>query len=464
MKNNTSYDLAVIGGGSGGFGAVLAAARGGLRVLLVERGSLLGGTSTLGGVNTWEPGVGGPGFHGELYDMLSRKPNAIGVSRTIHHWTSDQPWGWSRVQPGLDYRLSLRRAGVKPDDLARVTFEPEAMAAAMRELLEATGRVEIRCDTVFVAAETQGERISALVLETEGRRETIGTTLVVDATADLAVARAVDCATYLGCEPRTLYHEPSASAEHQARLNGVSICFRATPVATPAVQPLPAGVPDEFCKPSLSITEYPNGDLNLNPLPIMEGFEFHRLGETEGRRICEQRVYQCWHWLQKEKGFDRYRLVKLFPFTGVREGPRLIGRYILTENDIRAGFSGQRDAERWITLADHALDVHGEGHLCRELSEPYGVPYDCLLPKEFANLAVACRGASFTHIAAASCRLSRTMMQLGQAAGTAAAIAVERGVEFPAVPAEELRARLCAQHVQVDWPSRLEPKNNGAMK
>jgi hypothetical protein len=52
--------------------------------------------------------------------------------------------------------------------------------------------------------------------------------------------------------------------------------------------------------------------------------------------------------------------------------------------------------------------------------------------------------------------LSRTMMHLGQAAGTAAAIAIERGVEFPTVPAAELRTRLRAQHVQVDWPSRLE--------
>jgi hypothetical protein len=456
VKNNTSYDLAVIGGGSGGFGAALAAARGGLRVLFVERGPMLGGNSTLAGVNTWEPGVGGPGFHGELYDMLARRTNAIGVSRSIHHWTSDQPWGWSRVQPGLDYRLSLHRAGVKPDDLTRVTFEPEAMAAAMRELLEATGNVELRLGTEFTAATVARGQVQSVTLNRSGQTETITAAFFIDATANLALATAAACTTYLGCEPHSMYHEPSAPAEHQERLNGVSICFRATPVATPAVQPLPAGVPDEFRNPSLSITEYPNGDLNLNPLPIMEGIEFHKLGGTEGRRVCEQRVYQFWHWLQKEKGFDRYRLVKLFPFTGVREGPRLIGRYVLTENDIRAGCSGQRDAARWITLADHALDVHGEGHLCRELSEPYGVPYDCLLPKEYSNLAVACRGASFTHIAAASCRLSRTMMHLGQAAGTAAAIAIERGVEFPTVPAAELRTRLRAQHVQVDWPSRLE--------
>ncbi len=449
MRTQT-YDFVVIGGGSGGFGAALAAARGGLRVLLVERGPMLGGNSTLAGVNTWEPGIGGPGFHGELFTRLCREPDSIGVSRSVKHWTADAPWGWSRVQPGLDYRLSLRRAGVAADDLARVTFEPDAMAAEMAAMLHETGKADVRLNTQYLEAQADGERVESVVIESAERQERITAKYFVDATAQILLARQLGCRTYLGCEPRSLYHEPSAPEEHQDRLNGVSVCFRVTPVGTPAVEALPPGVLNEPFERSVSITEYPNGDLNLNPLPVMEGWEFHRLGSGEGRRICEQRVYQLWHWLQQEKGFDRYRLVKLFPFSGVREGPRLIGRYVLTENDVRAGCSGQRDADRWITLADHALDVHGEGGLCRELSEPYGVPYECLLPCEFGNLAVACRGASFSHIAAASCRLSRTMMQLGQAAGTAAVIATERAVALPLVPGDDLRGRLRDQQVQVD--------------
>jgi len=447
--NTRSYDLVVSGAGSGGFAAALAAARAGRRVLLVEAGAMLGGTSTLGGVNTWEPGVGGPGFHAELFAQLSRQPNAIGVSRTIKHWTGDAPWGWSRVQPGLDYCCSLQRAGVAPDQFARVTFEPEAMAAAMAAMLAATGKVEVRFNTRFVAAEARGDRVQLIVIESAGRQEKIAALFFVDATAQIHLARHLGCPTYLGCEPKSLYDEPSAPATPLPQLNGVSVCFRVTPAAVPAVEPLPADVPDGVCRPSVSITEYPNGDLNLNPLPIMQGFEFHELGEVQGRQVCEQRVYQLWHWLQAEKGFDRYRLVKLFPMTAVREGPRLIGRYVLSENDVRAGCSRQKDAPHWITLADHALDIHGEGHLCRELSEPYGIAYECLLPVEFGNLAVACRGAGFSHIAAASCRLSRTMMQLGQAAGTAVAVAAGRGIGLHDVPLAELQARLRAQHVQL---------------
>jgi len=68
------------------------------------------------------------------------------------------------------------------------------------------------------------------------------------------------------------------------------------------------------------------------------------------------------------------------------------------------------------------------------------------------NLLIACRGAGFSSIAASSCRLSRTMMQLGQAAGTAAALARELSVDLPDVPPEKLRAALRAQHVEPAWP------------
>jgi hypothetical protein len=101
------------------------------------------------------------------------------------------------------------------------------------------------------------------------------------------------------------------------------------------------------------------------------------------------------------------------------------------------------------------MDTHGAetGRAgCGELDEPYGIPYRALIPKGFRNLLVACRGASFSSLAASSCRLSRTMMQLGQAAGTAVALAHERSLDLPEVPSGVLRDRLRAQHVQLDHP------------
>jgi len=435
------YDFAVIGGGSGGFCAALAAARRGLRVLLVEPGSMLGGTSTLGGVNTWEPGVGAP-IATELYASLARIPQTIGISRTVKHWTLEAPWGLSRIDPALAYGDTLRRAGVDADHWCRVTFEPAAMAAVMAELLIATGRVDIRLGARFIAAETAGERISTLVIAAAGGEERIAARYVADATGQIKVCTALGCRTTLGAEARSCYGEPSAPETAREQLNGVTVSFRVTPVATPAVEPLPAGVPDELRTGSISITEYPCGDLNLNTLPLMEGWNYYQLGEAEGRRRCIERLYQTWHWLQREKGFDRYRLAMIFPFTGIREGPRLVGRAVLTEHEVRQGCSGQPHPEHWIALADHALDVHGEGYLCRELTEPYGIPSACLLPREYTNLIVPCRGASFSHIAAASCRLTRTMMQLGHAAGVVVASAIATDSDLPDIEVAPIQQEL----------------------
>jgi hypothetical protein len=457
-------DLLVLGGGAGGFGAALAAARRGLRVVLVEPHAMLGGTSTVGGVNTWEPGVAGPGLPAELYRRLARVPVQIGVSRTVKPWTPDEPWGLSRVDRTCPYETSLRRTGLSDEAWRRVTFEPAAMAGAMAEMLLETGRVDLRLGRRFRAADTAGEAIREVCIEGAGREERVRPRLVVDATGELAVCAAVGCRTHLGAEAQSVYREPDAPAAEEAVLNGVSLCWRVTPAGSPAVEPLPAGLEADERTVSHAITEYPCGDLNLNPLPLLEGMEYRRLGAEAGGRRCRQRMAQVWHWLQTRHGFDRWRLAWVAPMVGVREGPRLVGRHVLTEQEVLAGCTAQALADRWIALADHALDTHGRGHRCRMLAGPYGVPYDCLLPREYANLAVACRGASFSHIAASSCRLTRTMMGLGHAAGLAAAAAVAQGAQFPDVDLGTVRRWLAEEDVALepDHPAFRETPSSTA--
>lgn len=92
-----------------------------------------------------------------------------------------------------------------------------------------------------------------------------------------------------------------------------------------------------------------------------------------------------------------------------------------------------------IAIADHALDRHGADGFCGELRAPYGVAYRSLLPKGLDNALVAGRIAGFDEHAASSCRLSRTMTQLGEAAGVAAALCVRKGVPPRALDAAEIR-------------------------
>lgn len=461
-----TYDIAVIGGGSGGFGAALAAARRGLSVLLVEPGPMLGGNSTLGGVNTWEPGIGGPGFHGQLFDLLSTVPHAIGLSRTTKFYTGEQPWGFSSIMPpppegkaGLTYADSLRRAGVPHTDWVRVTFDPDALAAGMADLLARTGKVDLLLGWRFLGGSATGQRVESIDIApvNEPRKSRrVFARFFVDATAQVHVCRALGCPTRLGAESRAQTGEPSAPDQPRETLNAVSVCFRLTPRAHAGVDPLPPGVPDEPYPTCCSITQYPNGDLNINPLPIMEGMEFHRMGNQAGREECVRRVYRLLRTMQSQWGFEKFGLARVFPFTGVREGPRLEARAMLSETQIRQGCSKQGNSQEWITLADHALDVHGQGGLCRELPEPYGVPWESLLPKGYSNLAAACRGLGVTHIAASSCRLSRTMMQLGHAVGLAAAVALDQKTQYPDVDRAALQKLLKEDRVNLS-PAAFPP-------
>ena len=132
-----------------------------------------------------------------------------------------------------------------------------------------------------------------------------------------------------------------------------------------------------------------------------------------------------WHLLQRTS-YPDYEFHSFAPMLGIRESYRVVGEYVLTEHDISAGL-GKEVHPDIVAIADHAFDTHGSGGGVRELESPYGIPYRCLIPKGCTNLLVACRGASVSHIAASSCRLSRTMMALGHAAGLAAVQAAETG-------------------------------------
>ena len=167
---------------------------------------------------------------------------------------------------------------------------------------------------------------------------------------------------------------------------------------------------------------YPNGDLNINPLPTMDGEEFFSGDFDEMNQKCRGRVYLHWRRLQEDSPFMRqYKIKEIYPMIGIRESYRLIGKYVLTADDLIKGFDAQNLREEIIAFSDHPVDIHGGDHPgIRILDKPYGIPYSCIVPNEIDNLLVACRGSSFDSTAAASCRLSRTMTALGEAAGTAA--------------------------------------------
>jgi len=462
------YDLVVVGAGSGGLGAALSAARLGLEVLLVEKAPGLGGTAVRAGVSTWEPTVGATGLPFDIYKGLKAHPQAVGIYSFGRHisWPHPGqprfPGGEQVIDPARHYADTLQRH-IPPRQRADeaycrehwhgVVFEPGAYCAVVEERLAETERCQVLKNTTFEEVDAAEGRLKALRL-TSG--QIVRARGFIDATGDGVLALACGAEARLGRDARDDFGEPSAPDQRLAQVNGVTLIYRVTPTDRPGVEPLPDDVPArcwwQGAFPVAQFVHYPNGDLNVNALPLMQGAEFLRLSRQEAYGEARRRALAHWHDLQtRYEEFRGYRLKWLAPMLGVREYTRIMGEYVLREQDVRGGLSHQ-DHEDIIAIADHCLDTHGPGGASGELSEPYGVPYRCLIPRGFKNLLVACRGASLSSIAASSCRLARTMMQLGQAAGTAAAVAREEGLDFPDVPADALREALRQQHVELQWP------------
>lgn len=455
--NQAAYDTIVVGAGSGGLGAALAAARLGLSVLLIEEADTLGGNAVRGGVHCWEAGVGGTGLPFEIYRQLKAIPRAVGIYSFGRHccWPQSNlppfPGGELLIDPAMRYRDTLRRYGARNladgESFVRrhwhgVVFEPDAYLKVLEQLLRETGNCAVITGRSFCkVALTRGD-LEAVVLD-DGTRVTAGTW--IDGTNTAALCRACGCA---------------AAAPGPAPLNAVTLIYRVTPAEPPSIEALPADVPAKCwwapSFPCISCAQYANGDRNCNMLPSMSGEEYLALGPVKAYAECRRRVLAHWHWVQSEyPEFRAYRLAWVAPALGVRETVHLQCDYQLTELDLTQGLSGQKHADL-IALADHALDRHGEGGGCRELEQPYGIPWRCLLPKGLGNVLVASIAAGFNQAAATSCRLSRTMLQLGQAAGTAVALSRQRSVSLRELDPAELRKALRRQHVQLDWPMTEE--------
>jgi len=321
-------------------------------------------------------------------------------------------------------------------------------------MLKETGHCRVMLNTSFVSASVTDNRIESIELS-DGR--SVAASYYVDSTGDGLVCASAGCKTMTGQESREIFGEPHAPTATTRRVNGVTLIYRVTPVSTPCVEPLPAGIAEKCWWagkfPSAHNNHYPNGDLNINMLPTMDGAEFMRLGYPAALDECRKRVRAHWHHLQSSfPEFQKFGISWIAPALGIRESRRIMGEYVLTEHDLLAGISGQKHADI-IALADHSMDTHGShARGISDLPEPYGIPYRCLVPKGQRNLLIACRAASFSSLAASSCRLSRTMIQLGQAAGTAVAIAKELKVDLPDVQAERIRSALRAQNVQLEHP------------
>jgi hypothetical protein len=387
-------DVCVVGGGSGGIGTAIAAAREGATVILVEKQSILGGTSTAAYITNWEPGPG------------------CDLAREIHDRLTAYQDGVRLDKPAYDQTLTRASRG-------HMTFEITPFHDVVMGMLHETGRCRVLLDTMFTHVKTDTNTREVLCIRTvnrDGVEQWIRARVFVDCTGGAYLCNAAGAEMMLGVDPKSRFNEPGAPEKAVERLNALELAYRIRPRANPVRQPMPPGVKPRRGGYAFGV---PSGDRMVNACGgLASGWELIEKGYVKTRLELEKRVRAHWHWLQKEK-FPDYEFDSVAPMLAIRESYRTVGDYVLVEQDLLAGIEKQTHDDI-IAIADHPMDTHGSGGGLGEVAAPYGIPYRCLIPRDWRNLLVACRGASFSHIAASSCRLSRTIMALGHAAGLAA--------------------------------------------
>jgi hypothetical protein len=161
-------------------------------------------------------------------------------------------------------------------------------------------------------------------------------------------------------------------------------------------------------------------------------------------------AYGVWDYIKnrapQRAEAENWALEWLGALPGKRENRRYVGDHILTQNDVRSGGNfGDIIAYGGWSMDDHhpaGILYPGTPTIFHPAPSPYGIPYRSLYSRNIANLLFAGRNISVTHAALSSTRVMGTCAMLGQAAGTAAALAARHRGEPRSVDCRELQRRL----------------------
>ena len=434
------YDVLVVGGGPAGLTSALAAAEDGLKVGLVESRSFVGGNMTIG-----LPVLG----------FLGQKGNQI---------IQGLP------QKFID-RLKARNGASEhrpcPLHMGITLVEPEAVKTVALEMLTEAG-VEVMFYTFCVGVVMDHDRILGIITESKGGREAILGKVVIDCTgdADVAFRAGVPCEkgnqtggmqppTLMFClagvdteklrlsianQPRT-YLTDFIPAEYFGQNNQFIVVGLRELVQRARVEK-GLNIPNDR---TIIITGLREGEvwLNMTRVKGVDGTDARSLtmGEIEGRRQIDDIFTYLKSYVP---GFERAYFTKTAPFLGIRETRRIVGHYVMTQEDVL----GCRRFDDAIAVASYPIDIHRPGDDGCTLiwcGDCYDIPYRSLLPTRVDHLLVAGRCISTTHEAMGAIRVMATCMAMGEAAGRAAKMAVREGVSPAKINVQKLREELVAR-------------------
>jgi hypothetical protein len=431
LRSVGGFDVVVVGGGSAGCSAAIAASREGASVLLIERTGRLGGIGT-GVLDTFY------GFYtpGENLKVVG------GIGDEV-----------------VDALVARGAAFVRPNTYGAgggVTYNPEILLGVWDRLVQDSG-ARVLLHSTLIDVVTDGTRTTRLVVANKEGLTTVSASLVVDASGD------ADVVAFAG--------GLSDGAETGEAVQALTTTFRIANVDDELARSFPkdelfAAMKDAASSGAYrlprqegSIHRTPVAGVSLGNMTRVEGVDPTDVAaltaaEFEGRSQVTEYV----RFLRDQvPGYADAELVAMGVGIGVRESRRIQGDYTLTVDDVL----GARKFSDAIARCGAPVEDHSGGTdtVWKYIPESgtYDIPFRALLPRGLSNVVVAGRCLSATHEAHASARSIAQCMAMGQAAGTAAALAVHQDSELRDLDIPTLQSRLAANGAVIDREPIEEP-------
>ncbi|MCR4876326.1 MAG: FAD-dependent oxidoreductase [Clostridiales bacterium] len=428
-----SVQVLVVGGGPAGVGAAVAAARMGMKTMLLEKRGFLGGNVTACYVETCNYFMKGTSFAPQ------------GIAREVEEGF-DREYPTDDLRPGAPHRFHSEHLKVYLDDFLRREGVQVKLHAFVNEVVQRDGLIR------------------AVVIQTKQGPQAVEAGLVIDCTGDGDVACAAGVAFDLGrdtdhrCQPGTVSVRLAGADVKQLLADGDGLSaisrrfhreYREGKTGLPCFrQDLPLGRLTEA-----GIVSYVNYACSYGIDPTdMDDL-------TRGEQECRHFILDIVRYMKANyPGMEKIQIASMSPEIGFRDSRRIRGLYRLTIEDMEA----QRHFEDCIAVyprfydmltPDPALLQEGEGSVegrgyHGHIYEPivgdrhFEIPFRCLIPEKTDNLLVAGRCISAGHVAESGVRAISLCAMTGQAAGTAAALCLRDRLAPAQVPTDELQSLL----------------------
>ena len=447
-------DVVVVGGGPGGVASAISAARNGAKTVLIERYGHLGGMATGGLVNiipNLADITGKQHIYGITQEMLNRLDKRGGTScpkkaergttdKDVVDFYHDANMGWFYLRKDSKGQSRVIYSAVVDPEILKDEFNDMVLESGAELLLHAWGTRAI----------TEGNTVKGIVFESKSGAQAVLGKVIIDSTGDGDIFVSAGAAFDNECD-------------NKRRTAWLAFVWWVTNVNLKKYDNFKASQPEKFKELMQALAKlggYPGffkGILKNMPNTVWyhcmkpqpertDAMDVEQLSSIEIK--ARKRALITYDFMKKHvPGFEDSFIMLSAPQLGTQGGRRIIGEYTLTENDMES------DEVFEDTVAVLANNDYGE----ISLKHPaLCIPYRCLVPRTMDGLLVACRAFSSNDMINETFNIIPHCLAYGQAAGTAAALAVKAGVQPRKVNYKTLTDTLRKQGVNIPDAGKMK--------